>query len=83
MASVNPFRDINITAAPTHYLFRSPSAPNAAALVIDRPSGDLKMIQSPMLGGKRVTSIAGILGMIQLRLGSYAQTPSPWTEETS
>ncbi|KAF8541677.1 SacI homology domain-containing protein [Trichophaea hybrida] len=71
MAFVNPFRDINITAAPTHYLFRSPSAPNAAALVVDRPSGDLKMVESPMLGGKRVTSIAGILGMIQLRLDKY------------
>jgi hypothetical protein len=73
MASVYPFRDLNITAAPTHYVFKSPSAPNAAALVVERPSGDVKMVQNPMLGGKRVTSIAGILGMIQLRLGSYTQ----------
>ncbi|CCX32512.1 SacI homology domain-containing protein [Pyronema domesticum] len=71
MASVYPFRDLNITAAPTHYVFKSPSAPNAAALVVERPSGDVKMVQNPMLGGKRVTSIAGILGMIQLRLDKY------------
>lgn len=63
------FRDINIHASPSHYLFRSPSSPDHPALIIDRPSGDVRMQQNPSLAGKRVTSIAGILGMIQLRLG--------------
>ncbi|KAL7273259.1 Phosphoinositide phosphatase sac1 [Rhizina undulata] len=71
MASVNPFRDINIHASPTHYTFISPSNPNAPALVIDRPSGDMRMVDTPVLGGKRVTSIAGILGIIRLRLDKY------------
>lgn len=69
--ATNPFRDINITASPTHYVFRSPSSPAAPCLVINRPSGDMKMVASPVMGGKRVSSIAGILGMIQLRLGAY------------
>jgi hypothetical protein len=71
MAAVNPFRDINIHASPSHYTFRSPSSPNAPALVISRPSGDIRMVDSPVLGGKRVTSIAGILGIIRLRLDKY------------
>jgi len=29
------------------------------------------MVESPISGGKRVTSIAGILGMIRLRLGVF------------
>ena len=70
MAS-NPFRDINITASPAHYVFRSPSSPNAPCLVVDRPSGDMRMVANPIVGGKRVSSIAGILGMIQLRLDKY------------
>lgn len=69
MASVNPFRDINVTASASQYTFRSPSSPNAPALVIDRPSGDMRLVESPKAEGKRVTSIAGIMGMIRLRLG--------------
>ncbi|TGZ83336.1 hypothetical protein EX30DRAFT_304363 [Ascodesmis nigricans] len=65
------FRDINVHASPSHYLFRSPSSPDHPALIIDRPSGDVRMAQKPSLAGKRVTSIAGILGMIRLRLDKY------------
>ncbi|KAI5839330.1 SacI homology domain-containing protein [Morchella snyderi] len=71
MASLNPFRDINVTASETHYTFRSPSTPDAPALVVARPSGDIRLTDSPKLGGKRVTSIAGILGIIKLRLDKY------------
>ncbi|RPB10626.1 hypothetical protein P167DRAFT_490585 [Morchella conica CCBAS932] len=71
MASLNPFRDINVTASETHYTFRSPSTPDAPALVVARPSGDIKLTDSPKPGGKRVTSIAGILGIIKLRLDKY------------
>ncbi|KAI5844552.1 SacI homology domain-containing protein [Morchella snyderi] len=71
MASLNPFRDINVTASASQYTFRSPSSPNAPALVIDRPSGDMRLVESPKAEGKRVTSIAGIMGMIRLRLDKY------------
>lgn len=37
--------------------------------MIDRPTGDISLSDGKMLGGKRVSSIAGILGMIKLRLG--------------
>lgn len=69
MASVNLFQDINITASAAHYTFQSPSSPNAPALVIDRPSGDMRLTEPSALGGKRVTGIAGILGIVRLRLG--------------
>ncbi|PWW71980.1 hypothetical protein C7212DRAFT_302427 [Tuber magnatum] len=71
MAPVNPFRDINITASASHYTFGSPSSPHAPALVIDRPSGDMRLIESPILGGKRMGSVAGVLGIIRLRLDKY------------
>lgn len=66
-----PFRDINVHASASHYAFTSPSAVAAAAqtLVVERPSGDLRLNDGPLLGAKRVSSIAGILGMIKLRLG--------------
>lgn len=70
MASL-PFRDINVHASTTHYAFTSPSTPSAPTLVIDRPSGDIRLNDGALLGGKRVSSIAGILGMIKLRLGIY------------
>lgn len=69
MVPVNPFRDINITESASHYTFASPSSPNAPALVIDRPSGDMCLVESPILGGKRMGSVAGVLGVIRLRLG--------------
>ena len=69
MASLTPFRDINVHASPSHYSFTSPSSPNAPTLVIDRPSGDLRLNDGKLLGTRRVSSIAGILGIVSLRLG--------------
>ena len=69
MNSLLPFRDINVHASASHYAFTSPSSPAAPTLVVDRPSGDLRLNDGTLLGGKRVSSIAGILGMIKLRLG--------------
>lgn len=67
--SVLPFRDINLHASAAHYAFTSPSSPNAPALVVDRPTGDLRLHDGPLSGAKRISSIAGILGMIKLKLG--------------
>ena len=64
-----PFRDINVHASTSHYAFTSPSSPSARTLVVDRPTGDLRLNDGALLGGKRVSSIAGILGVIKLRLG--------------
>jgi hypothetical protein len=69
MAATLPFRDINVHSSPSHYAFSSPSSPTAPTLVVDRPSGDLRLHDGKLLGSKRVSSIAGILGMIKLRLG--------------
>lgn len=67
--SILPFRDINLHASPSHYAFTSPSSPQAPTLVVDRPTGDLRLNDGPLLGAKRVSSIAGILGIIKLKLG--------------
>ncbi len=56
-------------ASASHYAFNSPSSPSAPTLVVDRPTGDIRLNDGALLGGKRVSSIAGILGMIKLRLG--------------
>jgi len=69
MAATLPFRDINVHSSPSHYAFSSPSSPTAPTLVVDRPSGDLRLHDGKLLGSKRVSSIAGILGIIKLRLG--------------
>jgi phosphatidylinositol 4-phosphatase len=72
-----PYRDINVKVAPDSYTFTSPSSPNAPALVIDRPTGDLRLSDASLQAGKRVSrvsSIAGILGIIQLRLGKSGRT---------
>ena len=66
-----PFRDINVHSSTTHYAFTSPSTPSAPTLVIDRPSGDIRLNDGQLLGGKRVSSIAGILGIIKLKLDKY------------
>ncbi|KAL2131891.1 hypothetical protein VTI74DRAFT_4476 [Chaetomium olivicolor] len=69
-----PFRDVNVQTASDSYIFSSPSSPNAPALCIDRPTGDIRLSDASLLSGKRVsrvTSIAGILGMIRLRLDKY------------
>jgi hypothetical protein len=69
-----PFRDINVQISSDSYIFTSPSSPNAAALCIDRPTGDIRLTDASLLAGRRVsrvTSIAGILGMIRLSLDKY------------
>ncbi|RMZ82968.1 hypothetical protein DV737_g1831, partial [Chaetothyriales sp. CBS 132003] len=38
---------------------------------INRPSGDVRLNNGPLLGSKRVSSIAGILGIIKLKLDKY------------
>ncbi|OCK79834.1 phosphoinositide phosphatase-like protein [Lepidopterella palustris CBS 459.81] len=71
MAAILPFRDINVHSSPSHYAFSSPSSPSSPTLVVDRPSGDLRLHDGKLLGSKRVSSIAGILGCIRLRLDKY------------
>ncbi|QGA19398.1 hypothetical protein EYB26_007087 [Talaromyces marneffei] len=68
---VLPFKDINLHSSPSHYAFTSPSTPNAPTLVVDRPNGDLRLNDGILLGSKRVSSIAGILGIIKLKLDKY------------
>ncbi|KAI7370383.1 hypothetical protein KC354_g1324 [Hortaea werneckii] len=71
MSAMLPFRDINVHASSTYYAFSSPSSPNAPSLVIERPTGDLRLNDGKLTGGHRVSSISGILGIIKLRLDSY------------
>ncbi|KAF2785497.1 phosphoinositide phosphatase-like protein [Melanomma pulvis-pyrius CBS 109.77] len=71
MAAVLPYRDINVHSSPSHYAFSSPSSPAAPTLVVDRPSGDIRLHDGKLLGSRRVSSIAGILGLIKLRLDKY------------
>ncbi|KAK0735067.1 SacI homology domain-containing protein [Lasiosphaeria miniovina] len=69
-----PFRDINVQAASDAYIFASPSSPNAPALTVDRPTGDVRLSDASLLANKRVSrvsSIAGILGIVKLRLDKY------------
>ncbi|KAK7430118.1 Phosphoinositide phosphatase sac1 [Neonectria magnoliae] len=73
-ASKLPFRDINVKVASDSYTFTSPSSPDAPALIIDRPTGDVRLSEGGAGTAKRasrVSSIAGILGIIQLRLDKY------------
>jgi len=74
MSAARPFHDINVHSSPSHYAFSSPSSPAAPTLVVDRPSGDLRLHDGKLLGSKRVSSIAGILGIIKLRLGTHSTT---------
>ncbi|KAH9822938.1 Phosphoinositide phosphatase SAC1 [Teratosphaeria destructans] len=66
-----PFRDLNVYASSSYYAFTSPSSPDAPALLVDRPSGDLRLQDGKLSGGSRVSSISGILGIIKLRLDTY------------
>ncbi|KAJ5892754.1 hypothetical protein N7504_009445 [Penicillium tannophilum] len=66
-----PFRDVNLHASPSHYAFTSPSSPQAPTLVVDRPTGDLRLNDGPLAGAKRISSIAGILGILKLKLDKY------------
>jgi hypothetical protein len=72
MGSLLPFRDINVHASASHYAFTSPSTPSAPTLVVERPTGDLRLNDGALLGAKRVSSIAGILGIVKLKLGEEA-----------
>lgn len=63
--------DINLHASETHYAFLSPSNPHHPTLLVERPSGDLRLSESKISGAKRISSISGILGMIRLRLDKY------------
>lgn len=67
-----PFRDVNLHASSSHYAFTSPSTPQAQTLVVDRPTGDLRLNDGPLSGAKRISSIAGILGILKLKLGILA-----------
>ncbi|KAJ6161403.1 Phosphoinositide phosphatase SAC1 [Penicillium chermesinum] len=69
--SLLPFRDVNLHSSPSHYAFTSPSTPQAPTLVVDRPTGDLRLNDGPLAGAKRISSIAGILGIIKLKLDKY------------
>lgn len=74
-----PFRDINVHVAADSYTFTSPSSPNAPTLIIDRPTGDVRLSEAAPFPKRvsRVSSISGILGFIRLRLGnSYPYLPS-------
>lgn len=73
---VHPFRDINLHASSSHYAFSSPSSPDSPALVFERPTGDLRLNDGPLSGAKRVSSIAGILGIIKLKLGRFCSAIS-------
>lgn len=75
MRTLVPFRDINVHASATQYAFTSPSTPSAQVLVVERPSGDLRLSDVNITGAKRISSIAGILGMINLRLGRAPRRP--------
>ncbi|KAF4592386.1 phosphoinositide phosphatase [Ophiocordyceps camponoti-floridani] len=69
-----PYRDVNVRVTGDAYVFASPSSPDAPALVIDRPTGDLHLADAAQHATKRtirVSSVAGILGLIQLRLDKY------------
>lgn len=72
MSASRPYQDINVHSSPSHYAFSSPSNSSAPTLVIDRPSGDLRLHDGKLLGSKRVSSINGILGIIKLRLGTHS-----------
>lgn len=75
-----PYRDINLRVSNDAYTFTSPSSPNAPALVLDRPTGDVSLTEPSLQSSKRATrvsSIAGILGVVQLKLGQPYTRPSP------
>jgi hypothetical protein len=42
---------------------------------VDRPTGDLRLNDGPLSGAKRISSIAGILGILKLKLGKLRQAP--------
>lgn len=83
MPTTLPFRDINLLVSPSQYAFRSASSSSAPTLVVERPTGDLRLENSSAHGAKRVSSIAGILGMIKLKLGELTYTKSVTIEASN
>lgn len=68
---LHPFRDINLLVSPSHYAFKSASSSSAPTLIVDRPTGDLRLdYASNQNGARRVSSISGILGILSLKLGA-------------
>ncbi|KOS19072.1 Phosphoinositide phosphatase SAC1 [Escovopsis weberi] len=68
------FRDISLKVTSDAYTFTSPSSPEAPFLVLERPTGDIRLVQGTANSTRRATrvsSIVGILGVIQLRLDKY------------
>lgn len=78
MAALYPYMDINLHASDAHYAFTSPSNPTAPTLLLERPSGDLRISDAKVTGARRVMSIAGILGIIKLRLGELPPPTFLW-----
>lgn len=72
MSTTLPFRDINLLVSPSHYAFKSASSASAPTLIVERPTGDLRLDNASAHGAKRVSSIAGILGIIKLKLGEWS-----------
>ncbi|PHH86930.1 hypothetical protein CDD83_9569 [Cordyceps sp. RAO-2017] len=69
-----PYRDVNLRVTHDAYIFASPSSPDAPALLIDRPTADIHLADPGLHSAKRasrVSSVAGILGVVQLRLDKY------------
>ncbi|KAI9834607.1 MAG: hypothetical protein M1826_000009 [Phylliscum demangeonii] len=71
MAAEQCFRDLNLHLSSSSYAFTSPSSPSSPTLVIERPTGDLTLSDHVPPGARRVSNVAGILGMIRLRLDKY------------
>ncbi|KAI5296942.1 High affinity Ca2+/Mn2+ P-type ATPase-like protein, partial [Ascosphaera pollenicola] len=69
--SLYPFRDINLLVSPSHYAFKSASSSSAPTLIVDRPTGDLRLDYASSQGARRVSSISGILGILSLKLDKY------------
>ena len=78
MSASLPFRDINVHASHSYYAFSSPSSPESPTLVVDRPSGDLRLHDGKLTGGHRVSSISGILGVIKLKFGEGGANHCAW-----
>lgn len=86
MGGALPFRDINVHVSKSYYAFTSPSSLSTQTLVVERPSGDLRLNDGPVSGAKRISSIAGILGIIKLGLGNLsakAKSRYTYTPQTS
>ncbi|KAK2741216.1 hypothetical protein FQN57_005678 [Myotisia sp. PD_48] len=71
MATILPYRDINLLACPQYYAFKSASSSSALSLVVDRPTGDMRLASPSTHAAKRISSVSGILGIVKLKLDKY------------